>query len=110
MVHRRLLLVAFAAALLLTAVFGARLVVGSLYWAQHRDRPIEPWMTVGMVARSYHVPRAALAAALDVPGGRDRRTLAEIGREKGLSADVVAGRLTAAIAAARAREPARAQP
>lgn len=108
--HRRLLIVAFALALVLTGVFGGRLVVSSLYWAQQRDRPIEPWMTVGMVARSYHVPRASLAAALDLGAARDRRTLAEIARASGLSeADVVA-RLEAAIAVARAGQPAGAAP
>lgn len=108
--HRRLLIVAFALAVVLTAVLGGRLVVSSVYWAQHRDRPIEPWMTVGMVARSYHVPRATLAAALDLGAARDRRTLAEIARATGRTEADVAARLNAAIAAARAGQPAGAAP
>jgi hypothetical protein len=100
--RRRLLLIAFAVAVVAVAVLGSRLVVRGFYWAGHRDQPIEGWMTVGMVARSYAVPRGALDTALGLGDRRDRRPLAEIAAARGETVEAVIGRLQAAVAAARA--------
>ena len=83
--EQRLVLIAFALAVGLTAFFGGRMVVRALYWsnpAHHRQMP-EPWMTPGYLARSWHLPNGALDAVL---GPRDggRRSLEEIARDRGI--------------------------
>lgn len=83
--EQRLVVIAFALAVALTAFFGGRMVVRAVYWsspAHHRQMP-EPWMTPGYIARSWHLPNGALDAVL---GPRDggRRSLEEIARDRGI--------------------------
>ncbi len=101
------LLVAVVAA----GLFGFRTVRSALYWSQHRDDPIERWMSVGYVARSYDVPPGALWDALGLPPARPpsreaRRPLSEIATARGQSFEQVRATLEQAIARARAAEPA----
>lgn len=96
---RTILILAFVIAATATTVLGARLVASTLYWSRHQDAPIETWMTVGMVSRSYDVPRSVVAEAAGVPDGTgDRRPLAEIASAKGIAPDDLIARLNAAIA------------
>ena len=67
------------------------------------DEAIRPWMSVGYVARSYHVPPPVLYRAIDlndVP--RDRRPLREIAREQNRPVEVLITDLQKAIADFRA--------
>lgn len=97
-------------ALVLAGLFAARTVRYWLYWSQHRNEPIERWMTVNYVARSYSVPPEVLRAALGMeqPGGlgRDRRPLGQIAEERGESFEEVRTALERAIARARPPTPA----
>jgi hypothetical protein len=98
-----LLALAFALAATVTVAIGVRFVASTIYWSQHRDEPIQPWMTVGMVARSYDVPRDRLAAVAGVdPEARDRRTLAEIASARGLPVSDLVAALQAEIDRTRA--------
>jgi hypothetical protein len=98
--------VAFALAVAATALFGVRLAVSTLHWADpaRRDQPIEGWMTPRYVAMSWDLPREVVADALALaPDGTGRRqTLAEIAKARGEDVDVLAARLRAAIDAYRA--------
>ena len=88
----------FALAACLTVTFGARAIVSAVYWAQHRDEPIEPWMTIGYVAHSHRVSPTVLAEAIGLaPDARDRRPIAEIAAERGVPAADLAGRMAEAI-------------
>jgi hypothetical protein len=103
--EHRLLLGALVLALVVTAFFAVRLGMHAVYWNQHRDMPIEPWMTIGQVAQSYRVERDDLARAVGVEAGRrDRLTLAQIAGRTGRSVDEVEADLRAAIAAQRDAE------
>lgn len=100
---RILLAIGLAVAIAVTVGFGTRAVVRAVYWSQHREEPIQPWMTVGYVANSYGVPTRDLQVALGLPEGvRDRRPLAEIARDTGRSEADLKAALEAAIGAARA--------
>ena len=92
---------AFGVALIVALFFAVRLAYFMVYWSDpaHRNQPIEDWMTVGYVARSYNVPRDKLAAAIAVtPAPGQRRTLAEIARDRGVDSDTLKTELRQAIA------------
>ena len=98
---------AFLLACAVTLFFTGRLVFYTAYWATHRDMPVEPWMTVGYVARSWDLdPRALdVAAGLPLPEVKGRpQPLAEIARDRGVPVETVLGEVEAAIAALKARE------
>lgn len=100
---RRIMIVAFVLAAAATATFGLKLLGSAVYWSAHKEQPIAGWMTLGMVARSYDVPRSDLAVAVGLPAGtHDRRPLSEIARERGVPEDEVVRAVEDAIAAARA--------
>jgi hypothetical protein len=103
--EHRLLLGALVLALAVTAFFAVRLGMHAVYWNQHRDMPIEPWMTLGQIAQSYRVEHDDLARAVGVEAGRrERLTLAQIAGRTGRSVDEVEADLRAAIAAQRDAE------
>ena len=106
--HNRWLTIAFALTLTLALVFIIRAGVFFVYWQQHRDEPIEGWMTVRYVARSYRVdPKIVHDAAGLTETGPDRRPLVRIAREDGKPLDEITARILEAIRADRA---ARGQP
>lgn len=100
---------AFLLACAVTLFFAGRLVFFTAYWASHREMPVEPWMTVGYVARSWGLdPRVLDAAAgLPLPEVKGRpQPLAEIARDRGVPvAEVIAG-VEAALAELRVQEAA----
>jgi hypothetical protein len=102
--RHRVLTLALVLATALTLFLGIRLIAFTIYWSQHRDAPLQDWMTLGYVAHSYHVDRDGLAAAVGVePAQRDRRlTLAEIARLTGRDPAEVHAAVEAAIARSRA--------
>lgn len=77
---------AFAFALAFTGYHVVRAVANAVYWHQHRDEPIEGWMTVGYVAHSYRVPPHVLQMALGLPPAPpDRRPLDHVAADQGRS-------------------------
>jgi hypothetical protein len=100
--EHRLLLGALALALAVTLFFAVRIAVHAVYWSQHRDMPIEPWMTIGQVAQSYRIDRDDLARAVGIEAGRrERLTLAQIAARTGRPVEEVEVELRAAIEARR---------
>lgn len=93
----------FVLALGATVVHTARTVRRAAYWREHRDEPINGWMTVGYVAHSYHVPAHLLYSALNLPQTKphDKRPLREIAREQNRSMDDLRAILQDAIKRAR---------
>ena len=63
--RRRLMLLAFVVVLGFTGFHIVRTVRDAVYWHQHRDEPIESWMSIGFIAHSYHVPPHVLLTAGD---------------------------------------------
>ncbi len=104
---RRLLLIAFLLALSFTGFHVVRTVRDAIYWHQHRDEPIEGWMSVGFVAHSYHVPPHVLLMAIGLPAGPppDRRPLETIASAQGRSVEQLTAILQNAIVHSRPPYP-----
>ncbi len=102
-----LLIAAFVAAVLGSAVFATRFVAQTIYWSMHREEPIEGWMPLRYVAHSHGVEPSLLFEALDLPPDPwDRRPIGDIAEAQGVPVAEVRAKLEAAIAAARrADEP-----
>lgn len=104
---RPVLTSAFLLACAVTLVFAGRFTVYTVYWASHREVPVEPWMTVGYVARSWGLdPRELDAAAgLPLPEEKGRpQPLSEIARDRGVPVTEVIAEVEAAVATLRAAE------
>lgn len=77
--------IGFVLALGLTLFFSARLTLTAIYFSNHRDQPIEGWMPVGYVGRSWSIPSEVMAEILGVePGALPRRSLSQIARDRGI--------------------------
>lgn len=101
--HNRWLTIAFALTLTLALVFIIRAGVFFVYWQQHQDEPIEGWMTVRYIARSYRVDPKIVHDAAGLPRtGPDRRPLVKIASEDGRPLDEMTARILEAIRADRA--------
>lgn len=102
----RILVIAFAVALAFTLLFGVR----ATFFYMHRpplDGEIADWMTVRHIARANHVDPRIVHEALDLePGTHDRRPLARIALDRGVSPDELIGTVRTAIDEAHGeREP-----
>jgi hypothetical protein len=93
-----ILLLFFLVTLAVTALFAARAFRRAAYWRAHRDETIRPWMSVGYVAHSYHVPPPVLYQAIGVePTPRDRRPLRKLAAEQNRSVAILISELQHAI-------------
>lgn len=112
--EQRLVLIAFVIAVGLAAFFGGRIVVRAVYWANpahHRQLP-EPWMTPGYIARSWHLRPEEIDRTLGegvgpgfIPDGPP--TLERIAAKLGVPVGELTARLTTALPALAAQEPAK---
>lgn len=96
---------AFVLACAVTLFFGGRFVAYSVYWATHQEVPVEPWMTVGYVARSWGLdPRELDAAAgLPLPEVKGRpQPLSEIAADRGVPVAELIAEVEAAVRTLRA--------
>ncbi len=103
--HPRMLL-GFVLAAALALFFTGRILFGLLYWAEHRDEAVQPWMTVGYVGRSWGLdPREIDArAGLPLPEGH-ALTLDEIARQRGVPVAEIVALVEATVAAMEAEKP-----
>lgn len=100
---------AFLLACGITLFFAGRFTVYTVYWATHREMTVQPWMTVGFVARSWGLdPRDLdLLAGLPLPEEKGKpQPLAEIARDRGVPVEVVIAEVEAAILTLRATQEA----
>ena len=104
---RWLLLLSFLVSVGVMIFFGARAYRKAVYWQEHRDEPLRPWMSIGYVAHSYHVPPPELFRALGLPDRPpDRRPIGSIASSQNRTSEDVMIELQAAIAKIRAAEKA----
>jgi hypothetical protein len=77
-------LLAFLLTLTITGLFVARTVRRAVYWHNHQDEPIRPWMNVLYVSHSYRVPPYVLYQAIGLSPypPPDRRPLQKIADEQ----------------------------
>ena len=91
-------LLIFALVVTVTGLFAVRTVRRTIYWRQHHDEPIRPWMSVPYVAHSYRVPPHVLYEALGIPPRPgDHRPLKQIAREQNVPVNRVIETLEKAI-------------
>jgi hypothetical protein len=98
---------AFLMACAVTLFFAGRLTVFTVYWATHREVPVEGWMTVGYVARSWGLDPRALDAEAGLPPPEVKghpQPLAEIAKARGVPVAEVIAEVEAAIARLKAQE------
>jgi hypothetical protein len=101
--QHRLLFLAFVMASVLAVVFIGRTIGFYAYWATHKQVPIEEWMTIGYIARSYDIDRGVLRETLGLNADQpDRRTLAQIAASRGMTVGMLIDMIEEAIARARA--------
>ncbi len=96
-----LVVLAFVLVVSFTGFFAVRTVRRATYWRSHRDEPIRPWMSIGYISHSYHVPPHVLTEALGLPPQPDRRPIRAIAREQNRPVSEVIAILQDAIAQAR---------
>lgn len=98
---------AFALALALTLFFGFRIGLRALYWSQHRDEPVQAWMTVGYVGHSWGVDPRGIDALAGTPQPQGHPlTLDEVARLRGVPVAQVIAEVTQAVARLKAERPA----
>lgn len=101
---------AFLLACALTLFFAVRLTVQTIYWANHQDEPIRPWMTVGYIARSWDLDGRKIdaLAGLPLPETKGRpQPLSEIAKDRGVPVAEIIDDVEAAIEALRAQKTVR---
>jgi len=97
-----LVVAAFLLVVGFTGLHAFRAFRNAVYWSHHRDEPIHAWMSVGYVARSYHVPPRFLYEALGLEHTpHDRKPIRLIAREQNRSVHEVIAVLQDAIVRAR---------
>ena len=94
-----LLLLALAVALF----FATRFVLHWIYWHDQRSirADLEPWMTIGFIARSWQRDPQSIALLLGNPDDLRRKTLEEIARDQGRPLEELIAELTAALEKSR---------
>lgn len=98
---------AFFLACALTLFFTVRFSVQTVYWAAHQDETVQPWMTVGYIARSWDLDGRKIdaIAGLPLPEEKGRpQPLSEIARDRGVPVKAVIDEVEAAIEALRAQD------
>ncbi len=95
----RLLLVGFSIATLITLVFLTKFTLSLVYWSTHQDAPIETWMPVGYIAKSYNVDRDWLMQQTGLPEGEfhPRLSVKDAAVKAGISYEDMRARLLLAI-------------
>lgn len=92
---------AFVLACAVTLFFAGRLVFYTAYWATHREMPVQGWMTVGYVARSWGLDPRELDAAAGLPQPQAKGhplTLDEIARDRGVPVAEIIAAVESALA------------
>jgi hypothetical protein len=92
--RRPVVLVAFVLATLAATLFLGRALLATIYWSAHQQMPVAGWMTPAYVERSWHLPKFALRAPLDLKppaSGEHPQTLGDLARSRDMpEAEMVA--------------------
>lgn len=106
------LVTAFVLACALTLFFAGRFAYSAYYWSDpaHRNQAVEPWMTVGYIARSWGLDGHEIDALAGLPLPQLKghpQPLSEIAKDRGVPVQQVIAEVEKAIATLRleATEP-----
>ncbi len=94
------LVLAFVLVLLASLVLAGRITYRAIYWSQHQQEAIQPWMTVGYVGRSWGLdPRDIdTRAGLPLPALGKPLTMEQIARNLGVPVAAVIATVEATVA------------
>lgn len=102
--EHRFVFIGFVAAALLTIFFTIKIIGGVIYWSQHRNAELEPWMSIGYIAHSYRVPPRVLADALALTRDEAKhKPIGEIAEDAGMEFPRLRSEILTAIDTARDR-------
>ncbi len=110
---RPFLTTAFLLACALTLFFAVRFVVQAVYWSSHQEEPVQPWMTVGYVARSWGLDPRELDALAGLPMPEEKghsQPLSEIAKDRKVPVEVVIEAVETAVDTLLANQPDPGQP
>lgn len=98
---------ALALATVLSLFFAVRFTIGVVYWSAHHKEPVQAWMTVRYVGKSWGLnPRMInTTAGLPEPVRSHPLTLAEVAKQRGVPVEDVILEVEAAIATLQAGRP-----
>ncbi|MEC9463060.1 MAG: hypothetical protein VX601_07790 [Pseudomonadota bacterium] len=110
--RHRILTSAVVLALALAIFCAGRTIFFVVYWADpaRQDLPPEPWMTIGYVAHSWHVPVEKLARDLDLPPppkDGPRPSLERLADDRGVTFEAFKAEIEASIMDLRRQGPPR---
>lgn len=80
----------------------------AIYWSNHRNQAVQPWMTVGYIARSWNLKGPQLDALAGLPGPKEKghpQPLSEIAKDRGVPVEQLVAEVEKAIAVLRMAEP-----
>lgn len=90
---------AFLLASALTLFFAFRFISSAVYWSQHHEEPIRPWMTIGYIGKSWDLNPRAIdeTASLPLPVAGKPYTLQDIADQRGVPVENIIKQVEAAI-------------
>ena len=92
----------FVLAAAVTLFFMVRIVVSAIYWSDpaHHNETVKPWMTVGYIAKSWHLDPREIdrIAGLPSPEGHGPWTIEQIAKARGVAVDEVISQVNAVVA------------
>ena len=96
-------------ALTLTSVialfFAVKFIVGVVYWSQHQQEAIRPWMTAGYIGKSWGINPRELDRQAGLPPPTDHPyTLAEAAKQRGIPVEELIKQVEATIAKMKAEQ------
>ena len=102
-------LTGFLLGLAVTLFFAVHGVRSALYWSDpaHRNQQVQPWMTVGYVAKSWGLDPHEIdaLAGLPLPERGHPFTLLEVAADRGVPVADLIAEVEAALATLQARKP-----
>ncbi|MBR9653387.1 hypothetical protein [Thalassovita aquimarina] len=97
--HHKPTLALLVLALAVALFFASRFVLHWVYWhdqrATHPD--LEPWMTVGFIAHSWHRPPESVAVLIGNPDDLRRKSLEDIAKDQNRPVEDLIAELTALL-------------
>lgn len=106
--QRPLLVAGFLLACAVTLASASWLTYSAIYWNNHRNQAVQPWMTVGYIARSWGLEGPKLDALAGLPGPKAKghpQPLSEIAADRGVPVAQVVAEVEKAIAVLRMAAP-----
>lgn len=90
---------AFALALIISVLLMGRIVLRTIYFAQHREEPVAAWMTIGYIGRSWGFDPREIDAMAGMPPPENGRpfTLQQIAEDRGMPVTEVIAEVEAAL-------------